>query len=86
MAAAEHKTFPYILSFLHYIIQLVFLQAGGDTVYVSTKNFVNTEIFFNLFFQEKGGSVGGEPLPPPVVDYLTILCRRRLGQTSNHFV
>jgi hypothetical protein len=30
--------------------------------------------------------VGGEPPPPPVVDYLTISCRRRLGRTSNHFV
>jgi hypothetical protein len=30
--------------------------------------------------------VGGEPPPPPVVDYLTIPCRRRMERTGNHFV
>ena len=86
MTAAEHKRFLiYYLS--SNILSLVFVKAGGETVYVSKKIIVNTEIFFfTLFFQEKGGSVGGEPPPPPVVDYLTISCRRRLGRTSNHFV
>ena len=60
MTAAEHKRFLiYYLS--SNILSLVFVKAGGETVYVSKKIIVNTKIFFTLFFRRKAAVLGASP-------------------------